>query len=106
MLDKVLTTYQTQATNNETQAVDAVVLIGKLNKEKEVMAERVEMDIRRVRIIIGAQRERLNRRMLLYPLDIPLKPICSHPIEGCYLQLFRYSRKLSRRFACVRALLE
>ena len=35
----------------------------KLKKEKEAMAEKVEMDIRRIRIIIRGWRERLHKRL-------------------------------------------
>ena len=63
MMNKVQTTYQTQAASYETQADAATTLIMNLKKEYEAMAEKVDMDIKRIRIIIRGRRERLHQRL-------------------------------------------
>ena len=48
VLDKVQTTYQTKEMSYEAQAEAAATLIKQLKKEKETIAERVEMGIKRI----------------------------------------------------------
>ena len=52
-----------QAANYETQAVAASTLIRKLKKEKEAIAEKGEMGIRRIRLIIIGRREQLHKKL-------------------------------------------
>ena len=46
VMHKVQTTYQMQVANYELQATAATILIRKLKKEKEALAEKADMDIR------------------------------------------------------------
>ena len=57
VLDKVQTTYQTKEMSYEAQAEAAATLIKQLKKEKETIAERVEMGIKRIRMIVSGRRK-------------------------------------------------
>ena len=64
VLDKLQTTYHIQVANYEAQANVAAVPIKKLKKEKEAMAEKAKMDIKRIRITFRGQREWLHQRFV------------------------------------------
>ena len=60
VLNKVQTTYQTQAMNYEVQAIVIAKLSKQLKQEKQATEERVKMGINRIRIIVRGRQERMQ----------------------------------------------